>query len=177
MSPVEQSEVDRATLESLRDSSEPAPRSSLSPTSALFHRGKPKSASKKSSKKARGKQVAAVKADELDVVSAADEPVQGADGVLDLADELLDQLELDESLGRRDATSPSSSASAAASPSHSSSPLDKAGAALESIGSKLSSGLHGGSSRQAKRKVRSRVRRPTPRREAAARGFIALEAV
>ena len=148
LSPQEATDLNRATLESLRDSpcAPPERASSLSPSNALFHRNKPKSGAKKSGKKRQtSRQVEAVRAHEMDVVSASDEPVQGADGVLDLADELLDQLELDE---------PSAEPAPSESPSHSSSPLDKAGALVDSIGSKISSGLRGGSSRQAQRKVR-----------------------
>ena len=153
LSPQEATDLNRATLESLRDSPEAPPEraSSLSPSNALFHRSKPKSGAKKSGKKRQtSRQIEAVRSNELDVVSAADEPVEGADGVLDLADELLDQLELEEG-------SPEPAPSE--SPSHSSSPLDKAGALVDSIGSKISSGFRGGSSRQAARKVRAELRR------------------
>ena len=152
LSPQEATDLNRATLESLRDSPEAPPEraSSLSPSNALFHRSKPKSGAKKSGKKRQTRrQIEAVRSNELDVVSAADEPVEGADGVLDLADELLDQLELEEG---------SAEPAASESPSHSSSPLDKAGAFVDSIGSKISSGFRGGSSRQAARKVRAEPR-------------------
>jgi len=148
LSPQEATDLNRATLESLRDSPEAPPEraSSLSPSNALFHRSKPKSGAKKSGKKRQTRrQIEAVRSNELDVVSAADEPVEGADGVLDLADELLDQLELEEG---------SAEPAPSESPSHSSSPLDKAGAFVDSIGSKISSGFRGGSSRQAARKER-----------------------